>query len=164
MLLVWLIKKMEFCFKLYLFDVSSECVHCQVKCVNSIKKRKWRLCLQDLNTIPPLMLQSIGIWIIYWYLTSVNRLNLNHSYRSFKDITFVLAAIPSCPTGAQQVKKTFLLLRLMQKVFPRGQYYKQNSEVIEENVEKQELQLANSYSAYGKTGISGSSIKQFAIV
>lgn len=52
----------------------------------------------------------------------------------------------------------------MQKVFPRGQYCKQNSEVIEENVEKQELQLANSYSAYGKTGISGSSIKQFAIV
>lgn len=57
---------------------------------------------------------------MYWYLTSVNRLNLNYLYEGFKDITFLLAAIPSCPSGLLLVKKTFLLLRLMQKEFPRG--------------------------------------------
>jgi len=57
---------------------------------------------------------------MYWYLTSVNRLNLNYLYEVFKDMTSVLAAIPSCPASLQLVKKTFLLLRLMQKAFPRG--------------------------------------------
>lgn len=57
---------------------------------------------------------------MYWYLTSVNRLNLNYSYEGFKDITSVLTAVPSCSTGLQLVKKTFPLLRLMQKAFPRG--------------------------------------------
>lgn len=36
---------------------------------------------------------------MYWYLTFVNRLNLNYLYEGFKDISFVLAAIPSCSTG-----------------------------------------------------------------